>query len=42
MDLELEFAEMRATAPVKSAWPILLASGLLFNACSWRSFDRNC
>jgi diguanylate cyclase (GGDEF)-like protein len=30
MDLELEFAEMRAAAPVKSAWPILLASGLLF------------
>jgi diguanylate cyclase (GGDEF)-like protein len=30
LDLELEFAEMRAAAPVKSAWPVLLASGALF------------
>jgi diguanylate cyclase (GGDEF)-like protein len=30
LDLELEFAEMRAATPLKSAWPVLLASGALF------------
>jgi diguanylate cyclase (GGDEF)-like protein len=30
LDLELEFAEMRAAAPAGRAWPLLLTSGVLF------------